>query len=53
MDTLLLQIKALEQRILDLLQVYARCRTDEERQEVQALILDCEGAVEALREGKK
>jgi hypothetical protein len=52
MDTVLLQIKALEQRILDLLQIYIRCRTDEERHDIQHLILGCERELRELREKK-
>lgn len=49
MDAFLLDIKAVEQRLVDYLNVYKRCRTLEERREVQQLILECEAWIAYIR----
>lgn len=49
MDGFLLDIKATEQRLLDYLQIYKRCNTDEERREVQYLIHECEARIKCIR----
>ncbi len=50
MDEYLVQIKALEQRIVDYLQIYKKCRTREERQEVQNLIEECDKWLQRIRD---
>ena len=49
MDTILLGIKAAEQRLMDYLLIYKRCRTEEERAEIQQLIFACEQYIANLR----
>jgi hypothetical protein len=49
MDEFLLGIKATEQQLVGYLQVYKRCRTNEERNEVRRLIFECEARIEELR----
>jgi hypothetical protein len=49
MDTFLLSIKATEQQLVEYLQIYKRCWTEEERAEIQRLIFECEARIEELR----
>jgi hypothetical protein len=53
MDKFLLGIKATEQQLVEYLQIYKRCRTDEERKEVRQLIFECETRIEKLRQDAK
>lgn len=49
MDDKLLGIKAIEQKIVDYLSVYKKCRTDEERWEIQRIIFELEQVLVRLR----
>ncbi len=49
MDAVLLSIKAAEQRLMDYLLIYKRCRTADERAEIQQLIFACEQYIANLR----
>ncbi len=49
MDAFLLSIKAAEQQLVDYLNIYKRCRTVQERAEIQQLIFACEERIAELR----
>ena len=49
MDDQLLSIKAIEQKIVDYLCIYKKCRTAEEKREIQHLIQGLEMALHELR----
>ncbi len=49
MDGKLLSIKAIEQKIIDYLGVYKKCRTADERREVQHIIESLEYKLNELR----
>ena len=51
MDAKLLNIKAIEQKIMDYLSVYRNCRTKAERLEIQQIIHGLEIALEEIRQG--
>ena len=51
MDAKLLNIKAIEQKIMDYLSVYRNCRTKAERLEIQQIIHGLEIALEEIRRG--
>ncbi len=49
MDAQLLSIKAIEQKIVDYLGIYKKCRTAEERWEIQRIILGLEHKLAEIR----
>jgi hypothetical protein len=49
MDDKLLSIKAIEQKIVDYLHVYKKCKTVEEKQEVQQIIQRLESILAGIR----
>ena len=53
MDTFLLSIKAAEQKLVDYLSIYKRCKTPQERTDIQQLIFACEERIAKLRAAAK
>jgi translation initiation factor 2 beta subunit (eIF-2beta)/eIF-5 len=49
MDAQLLSIKAIEQKIVDYLNVYKKCKTVEEKQEIQHIIQNLEIRLAKIR----
>ncbi len=50
MDTFLLSIKSIEQKIVDHLLIYKRCQNEDERHEIRGMVQGLELALETLRE---
>ncbi len=53
MDTVLVGIKSIEQKIVDHLSIYKRCKNEDERHEVRGIIHGLELALSVLREAAK